>query len=134
MTMYVVVCRELADEGVAAVRPFKGKRLMGALCGKTVTTNTADRKKMQELCEQEELEIWLPNGEDFDAGDGCIASVSAPTCSALMQPATCKAGSSLCLLRQHRLRRPGLGSRLLGQRPIWLPCSRPSVQGFVGFR
>ena len=131
MTMYVVACRELVDEDVDAVRPFKGKRLMGALCGTTVTSNTADREKMQELGEQEELEIWLPNGECFDAGDGCIASVSAPTCSALTQPASRLAGSSLCLLRQHRLRRPGLGSRFLGQRPVWLPCNRPSVQGFV---
>ena len=130
----MVACRELADEGVAAVRPFKGKRLMGALCGKTVTTNTADRKKMQELCEQEELEVWLPNGEDIYARDGCIASVSAPTCSALMQPATRLAGSLHCLLRQHRLSRTGLGSQFLGQRPIRLPCSRPFVQGFVGFR
>ena len=83
---------------------------MGALCGMTVTTNSANRREMEGLCEQHELEIWLPSGEEFNVGDGCVFSPSAPTCSAFAQPARCSAGSSLDLPRQQWQRTPMLGS------------------------
>ena len=117
-----MACRQLVEEGVDAVRPFRGRRLMGALFGKTVTTNSANCREMEELCEQHELEIWLPSGEEFDVGDGRVFSPGAPTCSALAQPASRSTGSSRNLPRHQWQSRPMLGSRFLSQRPIWLAC------------
>ena len=119
-TVSVLACRMLVEEGVDAVQPFQGRRLMGALCGKTVTTNPANHRQMVELCEQHELKIWLPSGDDFDVGDGCVISPGAATCSALAQPANRSISSSRSLPRQQ-----WQSSRFLSRRPIWLACSRP---------
>ena len=127
----MVVNRELVKEGVDAVQPFQGRRLMGALCGEIVTINSASRREMEDLCKKHELEIWLPDGNGFDKGDGCIISPVAPTCSALAQLARQSTGILHQLPRQQWQRRPNRISQFLSQRPIWLAFIRPSIQGFV---
>jgi len=130
----LVAYRDLIEEGVDAVQPFRGKRLMGALFGEMVTTNSANRREMEALCKQHEVEIWLPDGDAFDKGDGCIFSPVAPSCSALAHPATPSPSTSLRLPRQQRQRRPVMISRFLSHRPIWLACTRSPIPSFVGYR
>lgn len=71
-TIALVACRELVEEGVPSVQEFRGKHLMGALCGETVTGNVCSQQEMHEICKKNDFEIWLPNGNNQDAGDGAL--------------------------------------------------------------
>ena len=77
-------------ENVDAVQPFKGKRLLGALCGMEITRNTTEFNKMVHICKTKGYQIFLQNGSgDLSPGDGCIilpggrpCASSAASCSA----------------------------------------------------
>lgn len=71
------LCRELIEEGVAAVKAFQGKQLFGAICGQRYTINTVNLVKMQKLCHDHNIVILLPNGKDTSIGHSCIQSLKS---------------------------------------------------------
>ncbi len=78
----VLLCRELIDEGVQAVQPLKGKKLLGAIYGQQCISNTTNRVAMEKFCKQHSIAIWLLNGDAvfIGVGDSCTNSPSFKPC------------------------------------------------------
>ncbi len=76
----VLLCRELIDKGVQAVQLFKGKELLGAICGQQCVNNTTLRVALEKYCKQHGIAIWLPDGQDIGIGDRCSTPPSLKPC------------------------------------------------------
>jgi len=98
----VLLCRELIDEGVQAVQPFKGKKLLGAIYGQQCISNTTNRVAMEKFCKQQSIATWLLNGdaEFIGVGDSCTNSPSFKTCrpQAMLQCKPSLTGGSLTFM------------------------------------
>lgn len=42
--------------------------------GKVLTANTGSKALLEQKCKKEEIEVWLPNGDSYQAGNGCFTS------------------------------------------------------------
>lgn len=69
-----LLCRELIDEGVPAVKAFEGKQLIGAICGQRCTVNTTNMTRMKKFCHDHNIVTLLPKGKDISMRDGCNQS------------------------------------------------------------
>ncbi|CAL8468958.1 g8499 [Coccomyxa elongata] len=85
------VIPELVAKDVEAVLPFKGKQLLGALCGMRTTRNMTDYNIMMRICELKGYQIFLPNSNDLSPGDGCVVSPGGPSCA--LSATSCSARS-----------------------------------------
>ncbi len=119
-------CRELIDEGVQAVQPFKGKKLLGAICGQQCTHNTKSRVDMEKYCKKHDIAIWLPNGKDIGVGDSCMRSPALKPCrpSASMQRMPHRCQPPILACHQPHLQRTSRSS--------W-PSIRPAVAQVPSF-
>lgn len=75
-----LLCRELIDEGVPAVKAFEGKQLIGAICGQRCTINTTNMTRMKKFCHDHNIVTLLPNGKDISIRDSCKQSPNLKSC------------------------------------------------------
>lgn len=78
----LLCCRDMVSAGAPLAEPFKGKRLLGALAGHSITRNTQARQNLLEEASRLDIPILLSNGMGFSSGDGCSKSPSGPNCCA----------------------------------------------------
>ncbi|KAK9822264.1 hypothetical protein WJX74_000934 [Apatococcus lobatus] len=74
--------RDMMEEGAPSAAPFKGKRLLGALAGRIITSNNQSSRSLLNHAERCSFSILLPNSKGFSNGDGCGTAPSTPSCFA----------------------------------------------------
>lgn len=75
----------MVDEGAPLARPFQGKQLLGALGGRSITSNEASRRSLMKQAQRNQFPIYIANDQDIQDSshdNGCAASPSSLSCSA----------------------------------------------------